>query len=194
MRIFFTHSINVNIIKYSVLIKNNRETSHDWLVRILRTRLCTMVLILDGNPEHVTHAWRKIGLFGEKYPICKCYRSNEMPSLTDQTQRLFVQTWWLSHHLIYSTLVCKNTVIERQPTVATHNLHRTISPGFTPAKGAERHFGGLYRIRRPLAGSEPHGIYIRWKLRICCARMKENRSFRRKKNPICDYSQTNWML
>ena len=24
-----------------------------------------MVLILDGNSEHVPHAWRKIGLFGE---------------------------------------------------------------------------------------------------------------------------------
>ena len=25
-----------------------------------------MVPILDGNSEHVEHAWRKIGLFGEK--------------------------------------------------------------------------------------------------------------------------------
>ena len=26
----------------------------------------TMVLILDGNSEHVAHASRKLGLFGEK--------------------------------------------------------------------------------------------------------------------------------
>ena len=25
-----------------------------------------MVLILDGNSEHVKHAWKKIGLSGEK--------------------------------------------------------------------------------------------------------------------------------
>ena len=39
----------------------------------------TMALLLDGNSEHVGHAWRKIGLFGEKNPICDCSRSNQMP-------------------------------------------------------------------------------------------------------------------
>jgi len=28
-----------------------------------------MVLIKDGNSEHVAQAWRDIGLFGEKNPI-----------------------------------------------------------------------------------------------------------------------------
>ena len=37
-----------------------------------------------------------------------------------------------------------------------------------------------------------HGTYIRWFLRIRCAQMKENRSFRRK-NPICDCSRSNEM-
>ena len=43
-----------------------------------------MVPILDGNPDHVAHAWRKIGLFGEKKnPICDCSRSHQM-AWTDQ--------------------------------------------------------------------------------------------------------------
>ena len=37
------------------------------------------VLILDGNSEHVAHARRKIGLLGEKYLLCDCSRSNQMP-------------------------------------------------------------------------------------------------------------------
>ena len=37
-----------------------------------------MVLILDGNSKYVAHAWRNIGLFGEKNPIHDCSRSNEM--------------------------------------------------------------------------------------------------------------------
>ena len=40
------------------------------------TVLSIMVLILDGNTEHVAQAWRKIVLFGEKNPICDCPRSN----------------------------------------------------------------------------------------------------------------------
>ena len=41
------------------------------------------VLILDGNLEHGTHAWRKISLFGEINPSFDCHQSNQMP-LTDQ--------------------------------------------------------------------------------------------------------------
>ena len=39
-----------------------------------------MVLILDGNLGHVAHAWRKIGLFGEKKTsdLC-CPWYNQMP-------------------------------------------------------------------------------------------------------------------
>ena len=32
--------------------------------------MCSMILILDDNSEHVAHAYRKIGLFGVKLPIC----------------------------------------------------------------------------------------------------------------------------
>ena len=39
----------------------------------------TMVLSLDGDSEYAATAQRKIGLFGEKNPICKCSRSNQMP-------------------------------------------------------------------------------------------------------------------
>ena len=31
-----------------------------------------MILISDCNSEHVTHAFRKTGLFAEKYPIWDC--------------------------------------------------------------------------------------------------------------------------
>ena len=40
-----------------------------------------MVLILDGNFEHVPHAWRKNGfsLENNKNPISDCSRSNLKP-------------------------------------------------------------------------------------------------------------------
>ena len=38
----------------------------------------TMVLILDGNLEHIAHAWRKIGIFREEKSDCDCTRSNQM--------------------------------------------------------------------------------------------------------------------
>ena len=41
-----------------------------------------MVLILDGNSEHVVHALRKIGLLGKK-TICNCSRLTQIPQ-TDQ--------------------------------------------------------------------------------------------------------------
>ena len=44
----------------------------------------TIVLILEGNSEHVAHAWRKICLIGFlKNPICDCSQSNQMHQ-TDQ--------------------------------------------------------------------------------------------------------------
>ena len=48
-----------------------------------------MVLLLDGNTEHVAHAsWRWIGLFGEKKnPIWHCSWSNQMP-WTDQIRQI----------------------------------------------------------------------------------------------------------
>ena len=37
-------------------------------------------MLLDGNSEHVAHAWRKIGLLGEeKKTGLGCSRSNRMP-------------------------------------------------------------------------------------------------------------------
>ena len=33
-----------------------------------------MVLLLDGNSEHVAHACRKVGLFGEKNPTSESSR------------------------------------------------------------------------------------------------------------------------
>ena len=48
-------------------------------------------------------------------------------------------------------------------------------------------FSILFRLKRmnaTVAWSGAHAIYIRWLLKTCCARMKEN-------NPICDYSRSN---
>ena len=42
-----------------------------------------MVLLLDSNSEHVAQAWRKIGLVGEKKPICDCSRSNKTDQITE---------------------------------------------------------------------------------------------------------------
>ena len=39
----------------------------------------TMVLIVDGNSDHVAHAWTKIGLFGGENPICDGSCTNQMP-------------------------------------------------------------------------------------------------------------------
>ena len=52
-----------------------------WLMpsSYLMNALPSMVLILDGNSEHVAHASRKIGLFEEKNTICDFSRSNQMP-------------------------------------------------------------------------------------------------------------------
>ena len=46
-----------------------------------------MVLILDGNSEHVAHTWRNIDLFWKRNPICDCSRSNQM-AIADQIARL----------------------------------------------------------------------------------------------------------
>ena len=43
-----------------------------------------MVLILDGNTEHVAYTWKKAGLFGKKTKLTyDCSRSNQM-AWTDQ--------------------------------------------------------------------------------------------------------------
>ena len=38
-----------------------------------------MVLILDGNSEHVAQASRKISLFGRDRLVCYSSKSNQMP-------------------------------------------------------------------------------------------------------------------
>ena len=54
-----------------------------------------MVLIFDGNSEHVTHALRKIG-------ICYCSPSNQMPSTAQITFRYcsLRAHSFLSYHLM----------------------------------------------------------------------------------------------
>ena len=45
-----------------------------------------IVLLLYGNLEQVTYAWRKIGLFWFKKSICDCSRSNQMPERDQITE------------------------------------------------------------------------------------------------------------
>ena len=52
-----------------------------------------------------------------------------------------------------------------------------------------RHF--LKRKKNYNKRSEYHGTYIRWLLKICSARMEENRYLSEKKNPIYDCSRSN---
>ena len=56
----------------------NDECLHGNTILHFQTKGLRMVLILDGNSEHVAHAWRKISLSGEINPICDCSRSNQM--------------------------------------------------------------------------------------------------------------------
>ena len=49
--------------------------------------LGTMVVILDGNSEHVAPSWRKTDHFWDKEnPICDCSRSNQLPSTGQITE------------------------------------------------------------------------------------------------------------
>ena len=59
----------------------------------------SMVLILDGNSEHMRTHEVKIGLFEEKNPIWGCFRSNQMP-YTDQITEInsHVHILFLSYH------------------------------------------------------------------------------------------------
>ena len=50
-----------------------------------------MVLKLDGTSEHDAQAWRKIGLFKRKNPICDYPRSDQMP-YTDQITDILLVT------------------------------------------------------------------------------------------------------
>ena len=63
-----------------------------------------MVPILDGNSEHVAHALRKIGLFGENNPICDSFWPNCV-LITDQITEIapymhtnFWVTIWYKYH------------------------------------------------------------------------------------------------
>ena len=47
--------------------------------------MATMVLILDGNQDHVTHVLRKVSL-SKKYQICDCPRSTQMPETDKITE------------------------------------------------------------------------------------------------------------
>ena len=47
------------------------------------------VLILDGNLEHGTHAWRKISLFGEINPSCDCRPLTDQITVIDPYPRKY---------------------------------------------------------------------------------------------------------
>ena len=56
-----------------------------------------MVLILDGNSEHVTHAWRKMGLLGEKkIQFLTAFVINRL----DKREFLLRAQLFMSYHLV----------------------------------------------------------------------------------------------
>ena len=54
------------------IVSDIQYVRHLTLLLVLTTTIMkdktyrNIVLILDGNSEHVAHAWRKIGIFGKK--------------------------------------------------------------------------------------------------------------------------------
>ena len=66
---------------FTVCITSNFNSTQDFV--LIHS---VMVLISNGNLEHVAHAWRKIGNFSS-HPICDCSLSNHMP-WTDQITRI----------------------------------------------------------------------------------------------------------
>ena len=48
-----------------------------------------MVIIIDGNSEHVAIALRKIGLYGGEKMICDCSRSNEITKIATYVRTYF---------------------------------------------------------------------------------------------------------
>ena len=71
-----------------------------------------MVLILDGNSEHVSHVWRNIkSLFGEKNPNFDSSWTNQMP-LTDQITKYFLFSCFYSCSFVFRQVylyVCLQT-------------------------------------------------------------------------------------
>ena len=57
-----------------------------------------MVLILNGDSEHVAHTWRKVVFSGEKNSVCDSSRIDQMP-LTDHIKDIapYVRTpFWVT--------------------------------------------------------------------------------------------------
>ena len=75
------------------IVSDIQYVRHLTLLLVLTTTIMkdktyrNIVLILDGNSEHVAHAWRKIGIFGKKNMICDGSRSKQMP-YTDQITKI----------------------------------------------------------------------------------------------------------
>ena len=84
-----------------------------------------MVPILDGNSEHVAHAWNKIGLF---YPICDCSRSEQMPkNRWNSRDCSFSAHQFLSYHLIY--VPCQvDRLTEPRTLFSAHRKKKAFNP------------------------------------------------------------------
>ena len=56
-----------------------------------------MVFILDGKSEDAAHAWRKIGLFGEKKSVFDCSRTKQMRTASELPSNIstmvFIVIW-----------------------------------------------------------------------------------------------------
>ena len=82
------------------------QKTYEFYITISHTQLLTLgvtltrALLLDGNSEHVAHAWRKIDLFGEKNPVFDCSCSDALNRSNDKDCSLSAYLCYVSYHLI----------------------------------------------------------------------------------------------
>jgi len=86
-RIMYNFPMQNRIWSITKFDQNKAKCKYEWFWTLSLLKSLNMVLMVDGNSEHVAHAWRKIGK-RIKTPICNCSRSNKC--LKIKSQRLFL--------------------------------------------------------------------------------------------------------
>ena len=102
--IFFLSDLFINQIKKGLTAKANT-------IMLFFSASVLMVLILDGNSEHVGYAQGKKIFADKKNPICGCSRSNQMP-LTDWISEIpspMRNMYWVT--ILYKYYVCAIVLI-----------------------------------------------------------------------------------
>jgi len=64
-RIMYNFPMQNRIWSITKFDQNKAKCKYEWFWTLSLLKSLNMVLMVDGNSEHVAHAWRKIGLFEE---------------------------------------------------------------------------------------------------------------------------------